>query len=296
MRVCIRAKSLQSCLTLCDPMTAACQAPLSMGFSRQEYWSGLPCPPPGDLPHPGIKPTSLMSPASAGGFFTASATWEALLACISASQVSMGRQITQGSTYILSQQVWGETCESTFLTSVLVRLRLLVHRPHFSQECLGIREILNKCREERVQCMWGEGRGVLCLKFQVQKHIVPLTWKWHCDWMGLSRSPLSSWLSSSVCSCWCNPLDSPDPHLKITKIYSLLSLPSLVVLLLSTYEVKMECLCFYCLYHKLLEGGAIFKYTTMSSVDYGICPVLSMENPRMSHDSALQSQTSRLDA
>ena len=40
------------------PWTAACQAPLSMGFSRQEYWSGLPCPPPGDLPHPGIKPAS----------------------------------------------------------------------------------------------------------------------------------------------------------------------------------------------------------------------------------------------
>ena len=55
--------------------TVAHQAPLSMGFSRQEYWSGLPCPPPGDLPNPGIKP---MSPALAGGFFTTSATWEAL--------------------------------------------------------------------------------------------------------------------------------------------------------------------------------------------------------------------------
>ena len=57
--------------------TAAHQAPLSMGFSRQEYWSGLPCFPPGDLPNPGIKPTSLMSPALAGRFFTTSATWEA---------------------------------------------------------------------------------------------------------------------------------------------------------------------------------------------------------------------------
>ena len=46
------------------------------GFSRQEYWSGLPCPPPGDLPNQGIKPTSLMSPALAGRFFTTSATWE----------------------------------------------------------------------------------------------------------------------------------------------------------------------------------------------------------------------------
>ena len=46
--------------------TVAYQAPLSMGFSRQEYWSGLPCPPPRDIPNPGIKPTSLMSPALAG--------------------------------------------------------------------------------------------------------------------------------------------------------------------------------------------------------------------------------------
>ena len=49
------------------------QAPLSMGFSRQEYWSGLPYPPPGDLPNPRIEPASLTSPALAGGFFTASA-------------------------------------------------------------------------------------------------------------------------------------------------------------------------------------------------------------------------------
>ena len=57
--------------------TVARQAPLSMGFSRQEYQSGLPCPPPGDLPNPGIEPKALPSPALAGGFFTTSATWEA---------------------------------------------------------------------------------------------------------------------------------------------------------------------------------------------------------------------------
>ena len=56
--------------------TVAHQAPLSMGFSRQEYWSGLPCPPPGYLYDPGIKPASFMSPALAGGFFTTSTTWE----------------------------------------------------------------------------------------------------------------------------------------------------------------------------------------------------------------------------
>ena len=59
------------------PRTAARQAPLSIGFSRQEYWSGLSFPTPGDLLYPGIEPESLMSLALAGGFFTTSATWEA---------------------------------------------------------------------------------------------------------------------------------------------------------------------------------------------------------------------------
>ena len=59
------------------PWTVARQAPLSMGFPRQEYWRGLPCPPPGDLPDPGIKPSSLTSPALAGRFFTTSTSWEA---------------------------------------------------------------------------------------------------------------------------------------------------------------------------------------------------------------------------
>ena len=57
--------------------TVVPQAPLSMGLSRQEYWSGLPFPSPRDLPNPGIKPTSLTSPALAGRFFTISTTWEA---------------------------------------------------------------------------------------------------------------------------------------------------------------------------------------------------------------------------
>ena len=54
---------LQSCPTLCDLWTVSPQAPLSMGFFRQEYWSGLPCPPPRDLPDTEIKPVSPESPA-----------------------------------------------------------------------------------------------------------------------------------------------------------------------------------------------------------------------------------------
>ena len=60
------------------PWTVAYQAPLFMGISSQEYWSGLPCLPPGNLPKPGIEPASVTSPALAGGFFTTSATWEVL--------------------------------------------------------------------------------------------------------------------------------------------------------------------------------------------------------------------------
>ena len=52
------------------PWTVAHQDLPFMGFSRQEYWSGLPCPPPGDLPNPGIEPTSPVAPALAGRFFT----------------------------------------------------------------------------------------------------------------------------------------------------------------------------------------------------------------------------------
>ena len=69
-----------SCVLLFVTLWAvACQAPLSMGFSRQEHWSGLSCPSPGDLPDPWIEPESLTSLALANVFFTTSATWEALL-------------------------------------------------------------------------------------------------------------------------------------------------------------------------------------------------------------------------
>ena len=67
-----------SCVRLFASLwTVTCQAPLLKGFSRQKYCSGLPCSPPGDLPDPGIECTSLVSPASAGGFLTTSAIWEA---------------------------------------------------------------------------------------------------------------------------------------------------------------------------------------------------------------------------
>ena len=65
------------CAVFVTLWTIACQAPLSVSFSRQEYCSGLPSPPPCYLPNSGIEPKSLMSPALAGRVFTTSTTWEA---------------------------------------------------------------------------------------------------------------------------------------------------------------------------------------------------------------------------
>ena len=77
--VCMHAQ-LPCCIQLFVILCmVAHQAPLSMEFSRQEYWSGLPFPFPGNLPNPGIKPAFLMSPALACEFFITSATWEAAI-------------------------------------------------------------------------------------------------------------------------------------------------------------------------------------------------------------------------
>ena len=70
------AQLLSHVLLFVAPWTVACQAPLSMGFSSQEYWSGLSLPLPGDLPHPGTEPTSFASPALAGAFFITVPPWK----------------------------------------------------------------------------------------------------------------------------------------------------------------------------------------------------------------------------
>ena len=72
---CVRPQLLSCASPFVTPWIAAQQVPLYLGFSRQEYWSGLPCPPPGDLPDPGIEIESFTSPALAGRLFTTGATW-----------------------------------------------------------------------------------------------------------------------------------------------------------------------------------------------------------------------------
>ena len=96
------------------PWTVALQAPLSMGFSRQEYWNGLPFPSPRALSDPGIEPMSLMSLGLAGGFFTTSATWDAQVVM---AQLKLGDFITKRNAL--------DRCWET-ATSIAIGLRRLI--------------------------------------------------------------------------------------------------------------------------------------------------------------------------
>ena len=90
---------LRFCVTL---WTVACQGPLAMWFSRGEYWSGLPCPPPGALPYPRKEPVSLMSPALVGRFYTTSAAWEA------PDQVNFNKKRRVVRKWVKMPDGWGE--------------------------------------------------------------------------------------------------------------------------------------------------------------------------------------------
>ena len=92
------AKLLQLCLILCDPVNCSPPGSSIHGFSRQEYWSGLPCPPPGDLPEPGTESASLTSPALAAVFcfffYTTRVTWEAsvcVCVCVCVCVITVNR-------------------------------------------------------------------------------------------------------------------------------------------------------------------------------------------------------------
>ena len=115
-----------SCVWLCATLwTVARQASLSMGFSRQDHWSGLPCHPPGDLPDPGIG-----SPALAGRFFTTSATWEVLPFLIPTLKTTNEPtiQLEWAST---SPLLSNPSSDSTFVFAFLFFLRWMGLSPHF---------------------------------------------------------------------------------------------------------------------------------------------------------------------
>ena len=117
--------------------TVARQAPLSMGFSKQEYWSELPCPPPGNLQNPGIKPSSLVSPALAGGFFPTvppgkplnSASFHRYLAINPHTNVSISRN--KGSTALGSP--WKGLHQVFLITWMAAKLQALETWTHISQ-------------------------------------------------------------------------------------------------------------------------------------------------------------------
>jgi len=103
------AKSLQSYLTLHEPINCSLPGSSVHGIIWQEYWSGLPCSPPGDLLNPGIKPTSLTTPSLADEFFTSSAPWEAhiVLYCkrflIPCTQITHKKQTHTQKTFLILQ-------------------------------------------------------------------------------------------------------------------------------------------------------------------------------------------------
>ena len=112
------AQSFNRAGLFCDPWTVAHLAPLSMGFSRQEYWSGLPFPPPGDLLNTGIKPVSLISPASAGRFFTTEPPGKSLLYVIWRQILSWGDlQGFQNSMYLGDNNITSFSPPTHTLTS-----------------------------------------------------------------------------------------------------------------------------------------------------------------------------------
>ena len=98
-QLCMHAKSFSHVQHFVTSWIVAHQAPLSMGFSKQEYWSGLPFPSPVDLPDPGIEPASLMSPALASRFFTTSTTQEA------SRQLNFNANEQEVTAYILLENV-----------------------------------------------------------------------------------------------------------------------------------------------------------------------------------------------
>ena len=125
---------LSGVLLFVTPWTVAHQSPLSMEFSRQEYWSGLPFPAPGDLSNPGIETSSLASPTWASGFFTTSTTWEALKSKIVGSQSVLPlnqhqQQSWPSSPDLLNQREWSplpmlKVIFQRLLTSAKVRTTL----------------------------------------------------------------------------------------------------------------------------------------------------------------------------
>ena len=133
-----------SCIWLCGTLwTVARQAALSMGFSRQEYWSGLPYPPAGDLPDSGAEPASLVSPALAGGFFTTSPSGEPLTSgsfqmCLWPFSSFFDRELMQ------DLETWGNKQKAVIHPAAVSFLKSICERP-FSSSCFPRHAFFSFC-------------------------------------------------------------------------------------------------------------------------------------------------------
>ena len=103
--MCMCACVLSNVQLFATPWNVAHQASLSVEFSRQEYWRGLPFPTPGNLPNPRIKPTSLTSPELAGGFFTTGASWKVLFPKLT-KRTKSSKNVNRKSSFLCLLQPW----------------------------------------------------------------------------------------------------------------------------------------------------------------------------------------------
>ena len=167
--------------------TVVSQAPLSMGFSRQEYWSRLPCPSPGVLPDPGIQPASLNAPALACGFFTTKATWEAT--SVTKAQGTEEKQVSQ--------------CSS--------KLKMFLHQISYKES-----ENQSTEREEKplqiifmIKLNWLELPGnILKLNLKLLGSIVKVNW-WHLLFIMANISTINLLI---ILDCWCKIYSFIFPH------------------------------------------------------------------------------------
>ena len=134
----------QSRLTLCESWTI----PVSMGFSRQEYWSGLPFPSPGNLPNPGIEPASPEAPASEGGFFTTSATWETPSSPITWSNIPQLWAPALSLSLVNPSPGWNAKPLPTFVPWLLLFL-------------MNLRFLMSHCERNQRETNWLVGSGFI---------------------------------------------------------------------------------------------------------------------------------------
>ena len=181
------------------PWTIARQAPLSMGFSRQECWSGLLCPPPGYLPNPGIELTSVTSPALAGGFFTTSATWEAPYFFVSPACFALGCLWSYYwflEVYILFLILLDIYVYCEYFLKVLFSSLVLDEYKFCFSKILFICLFIFGCTESSLLCkaflqLWCKGATVHCG-----------AWASHCRGFSCCRAQALERAGFSSCSGW----------------------------------------------------------------------------------------------